>query len=128
MQYNIEIGAHTKKSDKNNKKIKVYSYKKRLEKIELTTLLERRMRGDPTEIFKIINGISNYSRYFFSISPQIGNSRQISKTKSTNQLDFFVKRVKYFWNKFPNQIKNRNNILKIRIKLDGFRKNGKKKN
>ena len=53
------------------------------------------------------NGVSNHVSYFFSISPQIANllSRQISKTKSINQLDFFTNRVIYFWNKLPNHIK-----------------------
>ena len=49
------------------------------------------MRGDLIETFKIINGISNYGRHFFNISPRTGNvlSGEISKTKSTNQLNFF---------------------------------------
>ena len=34
----------------------------------------------------------------------------------------------YFWNKFPNQIKNSNNVKKLKAKLDGFIKNGQKKN
>ena len=56
-------------------------------KLGLTTLLERSMRDDLIKTFKIINGISNYGRHFFSISLRTGNllSRQISKTKSTNQ-------------------------------------------
>ena len=37
-----------------------YSYWERLEKLRLATLLERRMKGDLIENFKIINGISNY--------------------------------------------------------------------
>ena len=40
-----------------------------LEKLGLTTLLERRMRGDLTETFKIINEISN-RHFFFNISLQ----------------------------------------------------------
>ena len=36
-------------------------------KLGLTILLKKRMRGDLIEIFKIINGISNYDRHFFSI-------------------------------------------------------------
>ena len=50
------------------------------------------MRGNLIETFKIINEISNYGRYFFNFSLHIGNfqSRQISKTKSINQLDFFL--------------------------------------
>ena len=95
LEYNIEIGGYTKKNDKNNfkKKAKDYSYRVRLEKLGLPTLQERRMQGDPIVTFKIINGISNYGRHFFNISPQAGNlmSKKISETKFTNQLDFFAK-------------------------------------
>ena len=81
-----------------------------MEKLELTNLLERRIRGDFIKTFKITDGFSNYGRHFFDISPQVGNlpSRQISKIKSTKQLDLLQK------------------ILKI--KLDYFRKNIKTKN
>ncbi len=49
------------------------------------------------------------------------------KTKSTNQLHFLANKVTYFWNKFPNFIKNRN-CLKNKAVLDDLRKkNGKKK-
>ena len=51
---NIEIGRHTEESDKNNKKVKDYSYRERLERLGLTTLLERRIRGDLIETFKMI--------------------------------------------------------------------------
>ena len=65
------------------------------------------MRGDLIETFNIINGISNYGRYFFNISLWTRNllSRQISKSKSINQLDFFAYRVIYFLNKLLYQIK-----------------------
>ena len=57
-----------------------------LEKLRLMTFLERRMRDDLIKTFKIINGISNYGRQFFNISPQTGKllSKQISKTESIN--------------------------------------------
>ena len=88
------------------------------------------MRGDLIETFKIGNEISNYGRYFFNISPQSGNllSKQISKTKSTHQLDFFVNWVIHFGNKIFNQASNNNSVEIFLIKLDGFRKIGKKKN
>ena len=52
---------------------------------------------------------------FLSISPQTGNlqSRKISKTKSTNQLDLYAKGVIYFGDKLPNQLKNSDNAKKI---------------
>ena len=69
------------------------------------------MRGDLCEIFKIINGISNYARHL-NISLQTGNllSKQIAKTKSINQLDILANRKIYIWNKWPNQIKNSNSL------------------
>ena len=45
----------------------------RLEKLGLTTLPKRRMRGDLIETFKRIIGTLNYGRYFFSISSQTAN-------------------------------------------------------
>ena len=75
------------------------------------------MRSDLIETFKIINEISNYRRHFFNISPQTENllSRQISKIKSTNQVNFFANRVIYFWNKLPNQMKNRYSVKNFKI-------------
>ena len=76
--------------------IKDYSYKERLKKLGLTTILERRIRDYLNKTFKMINGISNYDRHFFNISSWTGNllSWQVSKTKST-----FANRVLYFGEK-----------------------------
>ena len=71
------------------KKVKDYSYRVRWE----NTLLERRMKGDLIETFKIINGISYNGRCLFYISLRMGNllSRQISKMIFSNELGFFCK-------------------------------------
>ena len=55
-------------------------------------LLETKMSGNLIENFKILNRISNYGRHFWNSSLPIGNllSRLISKTKSTDQLDFLL--------------------------------------
>ena len=88
------------------------------------------MRDDLVETFQIIDRISNYGSHFFNISPQIGNLllRQISKTKSTNQMGLFTNRVIDFWKELSNQIKNCKRVKNFQIKLDGFRNNNKKKN
>ena len=54
------------------KRVKDYSDRERLEKIGLTSLLEKTMRRNLIEILKIINRISYYSWHFFNIYPQIG--------------------------------------------------------
>ena len=71
LECNTETGGYTKKSDKNNKKVKDYSYRERWAKLGLPNLLERRMRCHLIGTYKIINRISSYSRYLFNISPQI---------------------------------------------------------
>ena len=106
------------------KRVKNYNYRKRFKKLGLITLLEKRIRSYLIETFKITNGISNYGRHFFNISLWTGNllSRQILKTKLTNQLDFFAYRLIYFRNKLPHQIKNSHSFKEFKIKLDDFRK------
>ena len=73
------------------KRVKDYSCRSRLEKLGLTTLQEKRMRDDLIETIKKINKVLKYGRYFINISSRSGNLllSQISKTKSTKQLDFF---------------------------------------
>jgi hypothetical protein len=106
------------------------SYKQRLESLGLTTLLERRMRGDFIETFKILNGFTNYGTEFFNVSPRTGNlvAREISKTKSTKQLDFFSNRVIHYWNKLPLNVKNSTSVNNFKNNLDKFRIHGKTQN
>ena len=55
---------------------------------------------------------------FFYISPQTENllSKEISKTKFSNQLDIIANKMIDFWYKLPIQIKNRNSVKKIKIR------------
>ena len=43
-------------------------YKDRLKELQLTTLLERHMRGDIIETFKIISGKVDYGKEIFRLS------------------------------------------------------------
>ena len=106
------------------------NYKHRLESLGLTTLLERRMRGDLIETFKILNDKNNYGKDFFNVSSRTGNllSRSMSKTKTTKQLDFFSNRVIKYWNKLPNNVKNSTSVNNFKNNLDKFRVFGKSTN
>ena len=88
------------------------------------------MTGDLFEILKITNGISHYDRRVLNMSPRTRNlqSRQILKTKPSNQLDFFAIRLIYFLEKLPDQIKNTSSVENFQGTLDDIRKNEKKKN
>jgi len=58
--------SSTKKEEKGFKK---YSYHERLQRLQLTTLESRRVRGDLIDVYKIMNGFENIDyREYFNIS------------------------------------------------------------
>ena len=97
------------------------NYKQRLQKLGMTILLERRMRGDLIECFKILNGFNNYGKQFFNFSSRTNNL--VSRSKN---LDFFGERVRNYWNKLPEHIKSKNSVNSFKNALDAFRENGVK--
>ena len=71
-------------------------YKERLEKLSITTLLERRMRGDLIEVFKIFRGLVDYGGSVIKFSRSGYNI--VSTGRGTQKLDFFPNRVAKYWN------------------------------
>ena len=98
------------------------NYEQRLKKLGLTTLLERRMRGDLIETFKILTGVNNYGSSFFNLSCRTNNL--VSRPLHLTNPDFFSERVKNYWNKLPEYVKNKNNVNSFKNALDKFRLNG----
>ena len=97
------------------------NYENRLKTLGMTTLLERRMRGDLIETFKILNGFNNYGKEFFNLSERTGNL--VSRQKKSS-LDFLGQRVINYWNKLPEHVKNKNSVNSFKNGLDEFRENG----
>ena len=98
------------------------SYEERLNCLGLTTLLERRMRGDLIETFKILKGLNNYGKQFFNLSERTNNL--VSRPKKFANLDFLGERVRNYWNKLPEHVKNKNSVNAFKNGLDKFRING----
>lgn len=98
------------------------SYKERLNKLNMTTLLERRMRGDLIETFKILNDFNKYGKPFFNISDRTQNLIYRSNKVTSN--DFFSERVINYWNKLPEFVKNKSSVNAFKNSLDKFRLNG----
>ena len=71
--------------------IGLLTYKERLNRLNLTTLLERRMRGDLIETFKIVNNFVDYGSNFFGTSRTQRNlvKRPSSLKPTVNRSDFF---------------------------------------
>ena len=63
--YNIEIGGHTKKSNKNNKKSKRLQLQGEIRENSINYFTRKKNGGDLIQSFKIIDAISNYCRHFF---------------------------------------------------------------
>ena len=97
------------------------SYHERLRKLGLTTLLERRTRGDLIETFKILNKFNNYGNEFFNLSTRTNN---LVARPGGRKVDFFGQRVIKFWNKLPESVKDKNSVNSFKNALDNFRKNG----
>ena len=98
------------------------SYERRLKKLGMTTLLERRMRGDLIETFKILNDFNNYGRNFFNVSDRTNNL--ISRPKKLTNVDFLGERVKNYWNKLPEHVREKSSVNSFKNGLDKFRSNG----
>ena len=80
-------------------------YSERLDKLGLTTLIERRARGDLIETFKIINGFADYGSNLFKISQSGVNL--LSKPGDQHKLrhSFFSRRVINYWEQTSNSCK-----------------------
>ena len=105
------------------------SYSKRLGELKLTTLAERRLRGDLIETFKIVNGLVDYGQNVFRLSRS--GSNIISKSLNDGDVDsgvkklryqFIAERVKPFWNNLPIHVKNSSNVDMFKANLESFKK------
>ena len=85
-----------------------FSYRERLNKLKLTTLFERRMRGDLIETFKILNEFNNYGKNLFNLSERTNN---LVARPNQRSMDFFSERVIQYWNKLPEYVKNKNTVI-----------------
>ena len=103
--------------------IGLMTYKDRLNQLNLTTLLERRARGDIIEAYRIISGIANYGNNLFRMS-RSGMNILIDgcfKTNS-NASYFFSRRVAGYWNKIPAHVKTAPSVNIFKNRLENFKK------
>ena len=101
----IELEKVQKRATKRIPELKGLSYERRLDRLGLTTLEERRARGDAIETFKILGGHENVSyEHWFQLADSGYNLRRHSKTlfKQRSRLEtrknFFSNRVVNAWN------------------------------
>ena len=91
-------------------------YSERLRILQLTTLLERRMRGDLIETFKITSGKVDYGKDLFRIS------RSGTKILKDGRGDGVLSnRVANYWNKIPAEVKEASSVDAFKARLEQYK-------
>ena len=99
------------------------TYGERLKSLTLTTLAERRMRGDLIEAFKIIRGFVNYGQNLFNLSISgLNILSKITKTTSPDRRDFFSERILKYWNILPKNVKMSESVNSFKANLESYKK------
>ena len=96
-------------------------YGARLQSLKLTTLAERRIRGDLIEVFKIVRGIVNYGQNMFRMSRSNLNILSRGSKISNLRKDFFSERVINHWNSLPNNVKLSTSVDTFKINLEVYK-------
>ena len=105
------------------------SYEQRLKEVGLTTLEDRRVRGDMIETFKILKGFDCVDKEMFKFVGQTHSvntrgSRASDLAHSRTHLDlrkyFFSNRVVNTWNGLPEDVRNSESVNEFKNSYDSF--------
>ena len=99
--------------------IDLLPYKDRLKKLRITTIIERRARGNIIELLKIFRGLRSYESSLFKF-PRSGMN--IVLTKNASNINTFQIMVAKYWNKISDDVKLSADVDKFKIKLENYKK------
>ena len=107
--------------------LKGLSYKERLTKLKLPTLVYRRVRGDMIETFKMIKMYSKELAPILKLHTGItrGHSHKLTKTRSSKSVrhNFFSSRIVNLWNSLPKHVVEVDTVIHFEKQLDKFWQN-----
>ena len=105
--------------------IKKWSYEKRLQYLGLTSLCQRRKRGDMIEVYKLLTGKERIdSEQFFQLASTEhglrGHSLKLATTRSRLEIrrNFFSSRVVKDWNALPQSVIDAATVNSFKNRLD----------
>ena len=101
-------------------------YSERLEILHLTTLAERRIRGDLIEVYKAVNGLSTLNS-IFNISRSGLNLVCKGVKSGSSKVDalhrrFITQRIVMIWNNLPYEVKSSYSVKDFKINLEGYKR------
>ena len=88
----------------------------------ITTLLERRARGDLIKTFKIYKGFANSGSDLFRVSRSGYNILYPTGRRNTYQHEFLNTRIIEHWNKLPHFVKDSSSVDVFECRLENYRK------
>lgn len=104
------------------------SYENRLSKLGLTTLQERRQRGDMIQLYKIMHGVEHLDRgnQFQIIQNQVRGHcfkyfKEISRLQSRE--NYFYNRSANLWNSLPNELVTASTVNSFKAGFDCWMSN-----
>ena len=107
--------------------LKNLEYTDRLKKLKMPTLKYRRLRGDMSETFKIINGIydRDVTEGLLDLDQNTRTRRNDKKLKKKySKLNIrkfsFTNRIVDIWNSLPNQVMTAKTVNNFEINLDKY--------
>ena len=115
-----------KRATKLVSKIKHLPYKDRLSKLELPTLVFRRLHGDMIEVFKILSGIYDQntvpSMSLTLPATTTGHNKKLFKPFCNKNVrrKYFTVRVIETWNSLPHEFVNANSVNAFKKRLDKY--------
>ena len=89
------------------------TYRERLDKLNLTTLLERRVRGD-------LKDFVCYGSDLFGCSGRTFAARSKTHRFTTRETDFFAQRVLCYRNKLPADVKCSESVTSFKSRIDSL--------
>ena len=101
--------------------IGTWTYEERLKALGLTTLLERRARGDLIETFKIISGIAKYGHNLFQLSRSSQKLVSRPGDQSRFKHSLLSRRVTGYWNRLPLQVRSVKTVDSFKSALGKFK-------
>ena len=122
--------------------LKEKNYEERLKETGLTTLRERRLRGDMIETFKTLKGFNKMEKdkWFTQVGEEARATRmttmvteegvvrkenvlQLERARLDVRKNFFTIRAAKHWNELPETVKSKTSINAFKNSYDEWRKN-----
>ena len=99
-----------------------------MDRLKLTTLAERRLRGDLIETFKVVNNKVQYGQQLFKLGRSRRNLINRVNAKSPKDIcrisaSFISERVRPYWNDLPKSVRNVETVDSFKASLECYKNN-----